>query len=263
MPRFCANLTWLYPEHAFADRFAAAARDGFTAVEMNAPYEQPAAEIASRLHAHGLVAALINTPAGDAARGERGLASLPGREDDFRRSLDRALEYTRVLGNERLHVLAGVVAPGADRARHRDTYRSNLAYAAGEARTLGVTLLIEPINPRDMPGYFLNLQADAHAVCHDVGAPNVKVQMDLYHCQVQEGGLAEKIREHIAGIAHFQVAGVPGRHEPDVGEVDYPYLFALIDELGYEGWIGCEYRPLKRTSEGLGWARKWLGVARG
>jgi hydroxypyruvate isomerase len=263
MPRLSANLSWLYPEHPFLERIAAAARDGFAAVEMNAPYGDPPAEIAARLRDADIAAVLINTPAGDASLGERGLASLPGREEDFRRSLDRALEYTRVLGNERLHVLAGVVAPGADRARYRDTYESNLAYAAGEARTLGVTLLIEPINPHDMPGYFLNLQAEAHSVCREVGAQNVKVQMDLYHCQVQEGGLAEKIREHVAGIAHFQVAGVPGRYEPDVGEVNYPYLFALIDELGYEGWIGCEYRPLKRTSEGLGWARKWLGVARG
>jgi hydroxypyruvate isomerase len=253
MPRFAANLTMMYGEHPFLERFAAAAKDGFRAVEILFPYEHRAAELRARLDAAGLELALVNSPPGDRARGERGLAAIPGREDDFRASIATALEYSRVLGNRRLHVMAGLVAPGGDRARHRDAYVRNLAYAAKEAATLGITVLIEPINTRDIPGYFLNRQDEAHAICREAEEANLKVQMDLYHCQIVEGDLAAKIRQYIAGVGHMQVAGVPERHEPDLGEVNYPYLFALIDELGYDGWIGCEYRPRRGTSEGLGW----------
>ena len=256
MPRFTANLSWLYQEHALLERFAAAARDGFEAVELNFPYEHPAAELRSRLDAHGLSQVLINAPPGDAAKGERGLAARPGREDAFRRSIAQALEYARVLGNRRLHVMAGLAAPGEERARLRAVYVENLAHAAAEARALGITVLIEPINTGDIPGYFLDRQDEAHAICREVGAQNLQVQMDLYHCQVVEGNLATKIRKYLANVGHMQVAGVPGRHEPDVGEVNYPWLFALLDELGYDGWIGCEYRPLEGTSEGLGWLRR-------
>ncbi|HXZ49884.1 MAG TPA: 2-oxo-tetronate isomerase [Usitatibacter sp.] len=258
MPRLAANLTMMYGEHPFLERFAAAARDGFRGVEMQFPYEHEAAELRARLDAHGLEQALINAPAGEARAGERGLAALPGREDDFRRSVGRALEYARVLGNRCVHVMAGVVAADADRERHRAAYVANLAWAAREARPAGVTIVIEPINPRDMPGYFLSRQDEAHAVCAEAGEPNLKVQMDLYHCQIVEGDLATKIRRHIGGVAHMQVAGVPGRHEPDEGEVNYPYLFDLVDELGYAGWIGCEYRPRAATTAGLAWARRWL-----
>ena len=258
MPRLAANLTMMYNEHAFLERFAAAARDGFKGVEFLFPYEHPAADIKSRLEAHGLTQALFNAPPGDWQKGERGLASRPGREDEFKRSIARALEYARVLGNQRLHVMAGLIAPGEDRARHREAYVRNLAYAAGEAKALGITVVIEPINTRDIPGFFLNRQDEAHAVCEEVGAANLQVQMDLYHCQIVEGDLAMKIRRYIEGVGHMQIAGVPERHEPDLGEINYPYLFALIDELGYSGWIGCEYRPRKGTSEGLGWARPYL-----
>jgi 2-dehydrotetronate isomerase len=258
MPRFAANLTMMYNEHAFLDRFGAAAKDGFRGVEFLFPYEHPAAELKSRLDAHGLTQALFNCPPGDWAKGERGIASLPGREDEFKRSIDTALGYARVLGNTRLHVMAGLIAPGEDRARHREVYVENLAYAAEQAEPLGITVVIEPINTRDIPGFFLNRQDDAHAVCAEVGAANLQVQMDLYHCQIVEGDLAMKIRKYIEGVGHIQVAGVPERHEPDIGEVNHPYLFALLDELGYDGWIGCEYRPRKGTSEGLGWVRPWL-----
>jgi hydroxypyruvate isomerase len=258
MPRFAANLSMMYGEHAFLDRFAHAARDGFKGVEFLFPYEHPAAEIKARLEAHGLTQALFNAPPGDWAKGERGMASRPGREDEFRKSIATALEYARVLGNRRLHVMAGLIAPGEERARHRDAYLRNLAHAAAEAAPLGITVVIEPINTRDIPGFFLNRQDEAHAVCREVGAANLKVQMDLYHCQIVEGDLAMKLRQYLPGVGHMQVAGVPERHEPDVGEVNYGYLFKLIDELGYDGWIGCEYRPRKGTSEGLGWMRPYL-----
>ncbi|MDN7675744.1 hydroxypyruvate isomerase family protein [Burkholderia oklahomensis] len=258
MPRFAANLTMMYNEHAFLDRFAAAARDGFRAVEYLFPYDFPAAELKARLDAHGLVQALFNAPPGDWAAGERGIASLPGREDEFRRAIDTALDYARVIGNGKIHVMAGLIAPTQDRARHRDTYLRNLAHAAEAARAENVAIVIEPINPRDMPGFFLNRQGDAQAICREVGAPNLKVQFDCYHCQIVEGDLATKLKRDIAGIGHIQIAGVPERHEPDVGEINYPYLFELIDALGYDGWIGCEYRPKAGTSEGLGWLAPYL-----
>ena len=258
MPRLAANLTMMYTEHQFPERFAAAARDGFRAVEYLFPYEFVALDLAARLREHGLEQALFNAPPGDWAKGERGLASRPGREDEFRRSIAMALDYARVLGNERLHVMAGLIAPDEDRARHREVYLRNLEFAAEAAAEQGITVVIEPINTRDIPGFFLNRQDEAHAICREVGAANLRVQMDLYHCQIVEGDLAMKIRQHIAGVGHVQVAGVPERHEPDVGEVSYPYLLALLDELGYDGWVGCEYRPRAGTSQGLGWARPWL-----
>ncbi|HEY4998096.1 MAG TPA: 2-oxo-tetronate isomerase, partial [Usitatibacter sp.] len=258
MPKLAANLTMMYGEHAFLDRFGAAARDGFRAVEYLFPYEHAAADLKSRLGEHGLAQALFNAPPGNWDRGERGIASLPGREEEFRRSIDTALDYARVLGNRRLHVMAGLIAPGEDRARHRAAYVANLAHAAAQAASAGITVVIEPINTRDIPGFFLNRQDEAHDVCHEVGAANLRVQMDFYHCQIVEGDLAMRLRKHIAGVGHIQVAGVPERHEPDVGEINYPYLFALMDELGYDGWVGCEYRPRRGTSEGLGWARPWL-----
>ena len=258
MPRFAANLTMMYNEHPFLERFAAAGRDGFKGVEFLFPYEHPAAEIRARLDAAGLTQALFNAPPGDWEKGERGIASRPGREDEFRRSIDTALEYARVIGNRRLHVMAGLISPGEDRARHRAAYVENLAHAARAALGLGITVVIEPINTRDIPGFFLNRQDEAHAVCREVGAPNLKVQMDLYHCQIVEGDLAAKMRRYMPGVGHIQVAGVPERHEPDVGELNYDYLLERLDALGYEGWVGCEYRPRAGTTAGLGWAREYL-----
>ncbi|MBA1361457.1 2-oxo-tetronate isomerase [Burkholderia gladioli] len=258
MPRFAANLSMMYTEHPFLERFAAAARDGFRAVEYLFPYDFAADELKARLADAGLVQALFNAPPGDWAAGERGFASLPGREDEFRRAFDTALDYARVLGNDKLHVMAGLLPAGADRARHREVYLRNLAHAAEAARAAGILVVIEPINTRDMPGYFLNRQDDAQAICRDVGAPNLRVQFDCYHCQIVEGDIAMKLKRDFAGIGHIQVAGVPERHEPDLGELNYPYLFELIDTLGYDGWIGCEYRPKAGTSEGLGWLRPYL-----
>lgn len=258
MPRFAANLSMMYTEHDFLDRFAATAKDGFQAVEYLFPYDHPAAEIRKRLDDHGLTQALFNAPPGDWAAGERGIAALPGRETEFRNAFATALEYAAVIGNDRVHVMAGLVPPDADRARCRAVYLENLAYAAASAAAHGITVLIEPINTRDMPGYFLNRQDDGQAICQQVGAANLKVQFDCYHCQIVEGDIARKLERDFAGIGHIQIAGVPERHEPDIGELNYPYLFDVIDRLGYTGWIGCEYRPRAGTSEGLGWLKPYL-----
>lgn len=258
MPRFAANLSMMYTEHDFLDRFAAAAADGFQAVEYLFPYDHPAAEIRKRLDDNGLTQALFNAPPGDWGAGERGIAALPGRETEFRTAFARALEYAGVIGNDRVHVMAGLVPADADRAKARATYLENLAYAAASAAAQGVTVLIEPINTRDMPGYFLKRQDDGQAICQQVGAANLKVQFDCYHCQIVEGDLAVKLKRDFAGIGHIQIAGVPDRHEPDLGELNYPYLFNVIDELGYDGWIGCEYRPRAGTSAGLGWLKPYI-----
>jgi len=258
MPRFAANLSMMYTEHEFLDRFAAAAADGFQAVEYLFPYDHPAAEIRKRLDDHGLTQALFNAPPGDWAAGERGMAALPGRETEFRNAFAKALEYAAVIGNDRVHVMAGLVPADADRARCRAVYLENLGYAAASAAAHGITVLIEPINTRDMPGYFLNRQDDGQAICQQVGAANLKVQFDCYHCQIVEGDIAKKLERDFAGIGHIQIAGVPERHEPDLGELNYPYLFDVIDRLGYTGWIGCEYRPRAGTSAGLGWLKPYL-----
>ncbi|WP_421556539.1 2-oxo-tetronate isomerase [Pseudomonas kitaguniensis] len=257
MPRFAANLSMLYPEHAFLERFAAAAADGFDAVEYLFPYEYSAQVLKQYLSDNGLVQALFNAPPGDWAEGERGIATLPGREREFRAGFERALEYAAVLGNTRIHVMAGLLPSEQHRARHHAVYLENLAYATAQAQQAGVTVLLEPINTRDMPGFFLNRQDQAHAICKEVGAGNLKVQFDCYHCQIVEGDLAVKLLRDIDGIGHIQIAGVPDRHEPNLGELNYPYLFELIDELGYDGFVGCEYRPKGATSAGLQWLRDW------
>lgn len=257
MPRFAANLSMLYPQHEFLDRFAAAAADGFAAVEYLFPYEFSAQEIQQRLSDNGLVQALFNAPPGDWAAGERGIASLPGREEEFRSGIARALEYAAVLGNDRIHVMAGLLPSEDLRERHHAVYVQNLAYAAEQAAKAGITILIEPINTRDMPGFFLNRQDQAQAICKEVGAANLKVQFDFYHCQIVEGDVISKLRRDFAGVGHIQIAGVPDRHEPNLGELNYAWLFDEIDRLGYTGWIGCEYRPKGDTSEGLQWLRDW------
>ncbi|WP_277961280.1 2-oxo-tetronate isomerase [Pseudomonas sp. RIT-To-2] len=260
MPRFAANLSMLYPQHDFLDRFAAASADGFEAVEYLFPYDYSAADLKQRLDDNGLVQALFNAPPGEWAKGERGTASLPGREAEFRAGFERALDYAAVLGNTRVHVMAGLLPSEADRTRHHGVYLENLAFATAQAAKAGVTVLLEPINTRDMPGFFLNRQDQAQAICREVGAANLKVQFDFYHCQIVEGDLAVKLRRDMAGIGHIQIAGVPDRNEPDVGEVNFPYLLQLIDELGYDGWVGCEYRPKGDTSEGLEWLRRWRAL---
>ncbi len=265
MPRFAANLTMIYNECGFLDRFAAAARDGFTAVEYLFPYEHPAATLAAKLKENGLRQVLFNSPAGDWKAGERGLAAVPGREKEFRDGFLKALEYALVLQCPRIHAMAGLAQPGVDRAHLLGVYTENLAWAAEQARVAGVEVLIEPIALRNVPGFFLNRQEEAHAILAHIGASNLKVLMDLFHCQVEEGDLAVRIRKYLADpkktrVGHFQVAGVPERHEPDTGEVNYAYLFEVIDSLGYEGWIGCEYTPAAGTSQGLGWFKEWKGA---
>jgi len=258
MPRFAANLTMMYGEHAFPDRIAAAARDGFKAAECLFPYDVRADDLKSHLDSSAVELVLFNAPAGDWAAGERGIASLPGREDEFRRGFDTALRYARVLGNRRLHVMAGLRDAGMPHEAQRELYLRNLAWAAAQAQSEGITILIEPINARDMPGYLLNRQDDAQAIRAELNVANLQVQFDCYHCQIVEGDLAMKLRRDLVGIGHVQIAGVPERHEPDTGEVNYPYLFALLDELGYDGWIGCEYRPRGKTSAGLAWLKPYL-----
>jgi 2-dehydrotetronate isomerase len=259
MPKLAANLSMMYTEVPFLERFAAAAADGFKAVEFLFPYEFSAQQIRDQLEASGLKQALFNAPPGNWDAGDKGLASLPGREQEFRTGFLKALEYSAVLGNPCLHIMAGLIKPDQDRQQHQQTYLTNLAWAAGQAAAQGLTCVIEPINTRDIPGFFLNTQAQAHEACALVGASNLKVQMDFYHCQIVEGDLSMKLRQHFTGVGHIQIAGVPQRHEPDFGEINYPYLFALMDELGYTGYVGCEYRPKAGTSAGLGWARPWLG----
>ncbi|URI06678.1 hydroxypyruvate isomerase family protein [Aquincola tertiaricarbonis] len=265
MPRFAANLSMLYNEHDFLDRFAAAAKDGFTAVEYLFPYAYAADELAARLKAAGLQQVLFNAPPGDWDKGERGIACLPGREAEFAEGITKALAYAQALQCPRVHVMAGLAPAGVPREQLRATYVANLQHAAAEAAKVGVNILIEPINQRDMPGFFLSRQDDAHAVVAEVGAPNLKVQMDLYHAQITEGDLAMKIRKYLATgqVGHLQIAGVPERHEPDLGEINHPYLFKLLDDIGYDGWIGCEYRPQRGavaggTSQGLGWLAPYL-----
>ena len=277
MPRFAANLSLLYPDLPFLDRFEAAARDDFEAVEYLFPYAFDSTELAARLKANGLQQVLFNAPPGgtdeasiDAAwaAGLRGTASVPGREAEFRSGVQLALRYADVLDCPRIHCMAGLLAEsvtGASQASAaRSVYVSNLRWAATEAAKSGRTILIEPINPRDMPRFFLNRQDDAHAIVQEVGASNLKVQMDLYHCQIVEGDVAMKLRQYLptGRVGHLQIAGVPERHEPDVGELNCAYLFEVIDEVaaqcGWQGWVGCEYRPRMGaepggTSRGLGW----------
>lgn len=261
MPRFAANLSFLFAEVPFPERFAAAAQAGFRGVEFAYPYAFSLAELAARVREQDLDVVLFNAPPGDHAAGERGLASLPGREAEFAASITTALHHAATLCCTRLHVMAGVVPEDADageRQRRRRLYIQHLQLACGMAAQQGVTVLIEPLNPDDAPHYLLSTQAAAHAIREEVGAANLAVQFDLYHAQIVEGNLAAKLRRYLAHVGHIQIASVPGRHEPDAGEINYPWLFGLLDELGYRGWIGCEYRPAKGTVEGLSWLRPWL-----
>lgn len=258
MPNLAANLSMMYTEVDFRDRFAAAAKDGFKGVEFLFPYEWPVADIAEWREAAGVTQALFNAPPGNWEKNERGMAALPGREGEFQDAVGQALEYAAALDCPRIHVMAGLRPDGvADDVLYK-TYEQNLTFAAGEAAKVGRNIIIEPINTRDVPGYFLNRQADARRVVDAVGLSNLLVQMDLYHVQIVEGDVAMKIREFIDKVDHFQIAGVPERHEPDFGEMNYTYLFDVIDELGFDGWIGCEYHPRGETSAGLGWAAHYL-----
>lgn len=257
MPRFAANLTMLFAELPFMERFAAARAAGFDAVEYLFPYEYEAAELKRALDDAGLTQVLFNAPPGDWAAGERGLAALPGHEVLFRRSVEQALDYAAVLGVGQVHVMAGI-GDAVERAA-RATYVENLRRAAAAAGKRGVRLLIEPLNPRDVPGYFLSSVEQAAEIVRDVGSGNLFIQYDLYHQSRSGGELLGTFERYRAMIRHMQVAGNPGRHEPDTGEIDYGFVFRELDRLGYEGWIGAEYVPANGTVEGLGWLAPWKG----
>jgi hydroxypyruvate isomerase len=276
MPKFAANLHYLFTEVPFLERFEAAARAGFRGVEFQVPYDHPPGELRQRLDAHGLDMVLFDAPMGDWNAGDRGMTCVPGREAEFRASLDRVVQYGAALGCETVHVMAGVVGPGMDYAQCERTYIDNLRCAATFLEPHGIHVVIEPINKKmgivangpsyttqGMHGYFLNHSAHARAVIEAVAHPNLALHLDCYHMQVLEGHLADTLRENIHLVRHIQIAGVPGRHEPDVGEIHYPFLFDLLDELGYAGWIGCEYRPKGETLAGLGWAQRYgIGAGR-
>jgi hydroxypyruvate isomerase len=253
VPRFAANLSFMFPELPFLDRFEAAAAAGFKGIEFLFPYDHPAAVIADLLDRNNLTNVLFNMPAGDWQAGERGVAALPGRESEFRASVELAISYARALKTPLLHVLAGILPIERQREEFRDVYLANLRYAAVQAAAYGITLLVEAINPTDIPGYLIGTQEQSLDICTAVQLENVRMQLDLYHLQMTQGNLAAALRRYRGIYAHVQVAGVPGRSEPDLGEVNYRYLFSLLDELGYQGWVGCEYRPRGATLEGLGW----------
>ena len=253
MPRFAANLSMMFGEIPFLDRFAAARQAGFEAVEFLFPYEHPAAEIATRLKDNGLAQVLFNAPPGDWAQGERGMAALPGRQGEFRDAIRIALDYAAALECPRLHVMAGLAPVGVAHDTLTATYGANLAWAADECAKIGVKPVIEPINHRDIPGFFLNTTDQAAAIIAAVGPERLGMQFDLYHCQITEGDIVKRVEKHLPLIAHMQVADNPGRNEPGTGEVNWPFVFDAIDGLGFRGWIGCEYRPRGETLAGLGW----------
>ena len=253
MPRFTSNLSFMFPEVPFLERFQAAAAAGFSAVEFAFAYEHPPEQVAAAAKSAGVEVVLMNLPPGDWNAGERGLGALAGRRDDFRAALETAIRYAEANGCRQLHAMAG-----AGPTAKEDVFVENLAWAANRLTPLGIALLIEPINVIDMPGYFLTLPDQARRIIERVAHPNLHLQLDLYHCQIMRGDLARQIEAHLPLVGHIQIAGNPGRHEPDVGEVNYPYLFDLIDNLGYRGWVGCEYKPAGETAAGLGWARPYL-----
>ncbi len=270
MPRFAANLHYLFSELPFLDRFEAAAAVGFNAVEFQVPYDYPTGELSARLRSNALKMVLFDAPMGDWEHGDRGLAALVGREKEFRDGLTKVIEYAKALQCDTVHLMAGVVGPGEDFKAAERTYVSNLRHAASVLEGHGIIGVIEPINKKmglvqngpsyttqGMHGYFLNHTDQARRILDEVGSPSLLLHLDCYHMQMLEGHLAETIRENIRRLRHVQIAGVPGRHEPTVGEINYPYLFDLLDELGYDGWVGCEYRPKGDTWRGLSWAEKY------
>ena len=258
MPRFAANLTFLFNEAPFLDRFALAQRAGFKGVEYMFPYAENKAELATRLKDNGQSQVLFNLPAGNWAAGERGIAIMPDRKDEFRRGVHQAIDYASALSCGQLNCLAGIAPQGADAKALRATFVENLAFAASELRKANIKLLIEAINPRDIPGFHLNRTDQAVSVIEEVGSDNLFVQYDIYHMQIAEGDLARTIDANLKRIAHIQLADNPGRNEPGTGEINYPFLLRHIDKSGYAGWIGCEYKPLTTTAAGLGWIKQYL-----
>lgn len=253
MPKFAANLTMLYNELGFLERFDAAAAAGFRAVEFLFPYAFPVAEIRARLTRNNLVLVLHNLPAGNWEAGERGIACHPDRVGEFQEGVGKAIEYAKALGVPQLNCLAGIVPKGVARDAAQATFIANLAYAAGKLEAEGLRLLIEPINTYDIPGFFLSGTRQALDIIDATGAGNLFLQYDIYHMQRMEGELANTIKKNLPRIRHLQLADNPGRNEPGTGEINYAYLFRAIDALGYDGWIGCEYKPATTTAAGLSW----------
>jgi hydroxypyruvate isomerase len=260
MPKFCANLSLMFNEVPFLDRFRAAREAGFRGVEYLFPYAIPKSQLADKLAENGLVQVLHNMPGGDWDQGERGLACLPDRVGEFQDSVGATLQYAVALSCTQVNCLAGIAPPGLARDRAEQTFIDNLRFAAPRLQAAGIKLLIEAINTRDIPGFFLNTTRQSVAILEAVGSDNLFVQYDIYHMQIMEGDLAPTIEANFARIAHMQLADTPGRHEPGTGEIHYPFLFDFIDRLGYNGWIGCEYRPKTNTLQGLGWIQPYLPV---
>jgi len=261
MLKFAANLTMLYTELDFLDRFAAAQQAGFAGVEFLFPYAYPQTDLAQRLNAAGLEQVLFNLPAGDWAAGERGITALPDRVDEFRAGIPQAIAYAKALGCTQINALAGKVPAGGDRSRMHATFVDNLRYAAHALGEAGIRLVIEAINTRDIPGFFLSSSAQAFAIIDEVGSPNLRLQYDIYHMQRMEGELAATLAANLARIGHLQLADNPGRHEPGTGEINYPFLFTVLERAGYDGWIGCEYIPQNGTDAGLGWLSDYRQLA--
>ena len=256
MPRFAANLTMMFTEHPFLDRFEHAAKAGFVAVEFLFPYAFAAGEIKQRLDDNGLALVLHNLPAGDWDGGERGIACLPDRVDEFRAGVGRAIGYAQALGVAQVNCLAGKAPAGVADDVLRATFVENLAYAASALKGVGLKLLIEPINTFDIPGFYLNRTAQAAGILDEVAADNAFIQYDIYHAQRMEGELAATVQKYLPRIGHVQLADNPGRNEPGSGEINYPFMFAHLDRIGYAGWIGCEYKPATTTEAGLGWRQR-------
>lgn len=253
MPRFCANLSLLFSEHPFVERWSAAARAGFRGVECHFPYAEPVAVLAEALRHNGLEQVLFNLPPGDWAAGERGIACLPDRVDEFEDGVGRAIDYARALGCRRINCLAGIAPADAERGELLAVMERNLRFAARAIAPENIELLVEPINTRDMPGFLLNRSADTLALIERVGEANVKLQYDVYHMQIMEGDLARTLQRELPRIGHVQIADNPGRHEPGSGEINYPFLFDWLDRIGYTGWVSAEYIPAGETAAGLGW----------
>jgi hydroxypyruvate isomerase len=258
MPKFNANLSMLFNEVDFLDRFGAAKDAGFNGVEYLFPYAHRKEDLAERLQANGLTQVLHNLPAGDWAAGERGIACLPDRIGEFQAGVGHAIEYARALQCSQLNCLAGIAPKNIDPPRIRDTLIRNLQFAAAQLKAAGIRLLLEPCNTRDIPGFFVNHSQQALEIIAAVGSDNLFLQYDIYHMQVMEGNLAPTIQRNLDRIGHLQLADNPGRHEPGTGEINYPFLFGHIDRIGYSGWIGCEYKPAQSTVDGLGWIRPYL-----
>ncbi|TCO76020.1 hydroxypyruvate isomerase [Plasticicumulans lactativorans] len=258
MPKLCANLTMLWNELDFLDRFEAAAKAGFKGVEYLFPYAYDKAALADKLATHGLTQVLHNLPAGDWAGGERGIACLPGRVGEFQDGVGKAIEYAQALGCRQLNVLAGITPAGVDADTVRETFVSNIRFAADRLQAAGIKLLIEAINTYDIPGFYVHGTQQTLDLIAASGSDNIFVQYDIYHMQRMEGELAATMQKHLARIAHLQLADNPGRNEPGTGEINYPFLFGFLERIGYQGWIGCEYKPATTTDAGLGWARPYL-----